>query len=70
MVVGVPSAEWGSEVVCLYAGRADEGELREHVRERVEAHEVPKRFVPVDHIPTTELGKPDRGEGRRIAMEI
>ncbi|MGD2043895.1 MAG: AMP-binding protein [Acidimicrobiia bacterium] len=60
VVVGVPDTEWGERVVCVYAGSADTGELLEWVAGRLPAFMVPKRFVLVDSLPRTALGKPDR----------
>ncbi|MEX1038209.1 MAG: AMP-binding protein [Acidimicrobiia bacterium] len=66
MVVGVSSAEWGNEVVCLYAGTVSEAELNTVARDRLEAHQVPKQWIKVEQIPTTSLGKPDRAAGRTL----
>lgn len=60
VVVGVPDPEWGESVVCAYTGSADAGELRAWVAERLPVFMVPKRFVSVESIPRTALGKPDR----------
>lgn len=60
VVVGVPDAEWGERVVCVFTGTADVEELRVWVADRLPPFMVPKRFVPVDSIPRTALGKPDR----------
>jgi O-succinylbenzoic acid--CoA ligase len=64
MVVGVPSEEWGYEVVCLFAGTVTEADLDRWSRDHLEPHQVPKRWLKVDAIPTTALGKPDRAAGR------
>jgi O-succinylbenzoic acid--CoA ligase len=64
MVVGVPSEEWGYEVVCLFAGTVTEADLDRWSRDHLEPHQVPKRWLKVDAIPTTPLGKPDRAAGR------
>lgn len=60
VVVGVPDVEWGERVECVFTGSAEGRELRRWVAERLPAFMVPKRFVPVDSIPRTALGKPDR----------
>lgn len=67
MVVGVPSEEWGNQVVCLFAGTVSESDLRRWSRDQLDRHQVPKRWLKVDAIPTTSLGKPDRSAGRTIA---
>ena len=69
MVVGVPSVEWGNEVVCLIAGDVSADELDRWAREHLEPPQVPKRWLAVDTIPTTPLGKPDRSAGRNLVLE-
>lgn len=60
VVIGVPSAEWGAEVVCLYAGTADPGDLDQIARDELERFEVPKRWISVNSVPRDEMGKVDR----------
>jgi o-succinylbenzoate---CoA ligase len=67
MVVGVPSAEWGSEVVCLYVGDGVAAKLDDLARASLEPFQVPKRWIEVDSLPLTALGKPDRARGRDLA---
>ncbi len=69
LVVGIPSGEWGNEVVCLYVGDADAKAVDDWTRFRLPPHEVPKRWLRVDRIPTTAIGKPDRDRGRSLALE-
>ncbi len=60
-VVGVDDAEWGEVVAALVTGRGLDGNaLREHCRERLEPHAVPKLVVPVDELPRTASGTVDR----------
>jgi O-succinylbenzoic acid--CoA ligase len=66
MVVGVPSEEWGNEVVCLYAGKLSGAKLETVARDLLEPHQLPKRWIKVEQIPTTSLGKPDRSAGRAL----
>ncbi len=67
MVVGVPSGEWGNEVVCLYQGTVDPSILDEWARAGLDPFQVPKRWLKVDSIPVTAMGKPDRSRGRDLA---
>ncbi len=67
MVVGVASEEWGNEIVCIYQGTAERSELADWSSDRLESFEIPKRWVRVESIPRTALGKPDRNRGREIA---
>ncbi len=68
MVVGLPSTEWGNEVVCLYVGDASVAVLEMQARSVLGVVEVPKRWLRVEAIPKTALGKPDRGAGRDLAL--
>jgi fatty-acyl-CoA synthase len=60
-VVGVPDPEWGESLVAfvvLEPGRqASEGELQEHVRERLADYKRPRRVVFVDALPRNPTGK-------------
>jgi benzoate-CoA ligase family protein len=42
-----------------------EEELKEHVRQNLEPYKAPRRVVVMDSLPTTHLGKVDRGKLRR-----
>lgn len=66
MVVGVPSEEWGNEVVCLHTGTVLEADLERWARDHLEPPQVPKRWINVEQIPTTSLEKPDRTAGRAL----
>jgi acyl-CoA synthetase (AMP-forming)/AMP-acid ligase II len=61
-VVGVPSEEWGMEVVCLYVGDASPILIDSHLKGRLAGFMVPKRLLRVAELPMTPLGKPDRAE--------
>jgi O-succinylbenzoic acid--CoA ligase len=62
VVVGVPSEEWGLEVVCVYVGESGPVRIESHVRGRLAGFMVPKRWLHVDELPMTAMGKPDRAE--------
>lgn len=66
LVVGLPSEEWGTELACLYAGPAQISEVAGALREQVPGHMVPKRWLRVDRLPVTPLGKPDRRAGAAL----
>ncbi|WP_280418411.1 AMP-binding protein [Nocardia carnea] len=80
-VVGTPDDKWGEAVTAVLvlrpsARRDDEfipvlsSELRENVRGRKGPVHTPKRFVVVDSIPLTGLGKPDKKAVRTILEHI
>jgi O-succinylbenzoic acid--CoA ligase len=66
LVFGVPSAEWGMEVACLYVGDLEPSVLESRLRARLEGALVPKRWRRVTVIPTTDLGKPDRDNAMKL----
>lgn len=67
-VVGIPDLEWGQAVVGVVVGEVDGDEVVAWARERLLAHEVPKRVTVVAEIPQVALGKPDRVLVGEIAM--
>jgi O-succinylbenzoic acid--CoA ligase len=60
VVIGLPSAQWGFEVVCIYTGTADPDDLDRIARDELERYEVPKRWIGVSSVPRDEMGKVDR----------
>lgn len=68
VVVGVPDSEWGEMVVCIYQGEADG--LADWASQRLPSFMVPKRWMRVDDIPHTSLGKPDRGAVRDLVEQL
>lgn len=69
VVVGAPDDEWGAVAVCLYTGQAEGDDLAAWLRERMPGHHVPRRWIRVDALPTTPLGKPDRAAAARLARK-
>jgi malonyl-CoA/methylmalonyl-CoA synthetase len=65
-VVGVPSEQWGEEVVAFVvpaqSGEVDTEELTAYARERLSSYKCPKRFFTVDQLPRNEMGKVLRDE--------
>ena len=70
-LVGVPSEEWGTEVVALVvAARVPElAELRDHVSARLPRAWAPRRVVGLDALPLLENGKVDRQELSRLVAQ-
>lgn len=66
LVFGVPSAEWGMEVACLYVGDLEPAVIESRLRERLGGIMIPKRWQRVGAIPKTDEGKPDRGRATRL----
>lgn len=65
VVVGVPDPEWGQVVACVVEGKAPD--LSSWAAEQLPGFMVPKRWVSVDAIPRTPLGKPDREAARGLS---
>lgn len=63
-VVGVPDEKWGELITAVVALRpnADTSmeELRRHCAARLGSYKIPKRFVFVDELPKTNVGKIDK----------
>src|SRR3954468_13798053 len=61
VVIGLPHEEWGQciEAVCVLnpGARAEERELREHVRAALRSSKTPDRIWFWDELPRTETGK-------------
>ena len=66
VVVGLASEEWGMEAACAYSGEIDPEDLRRWARERLDGFMVPKRWLRVEQVPVTALGKPDRVAARGL----
>jgi O-succinylbenzoic acid--CoA ligase len=60
MVLGVPSEEWGMEVVCVYVGEASPIRIESYLHDRIAGFMIPKRWLRVPELPITSMGKPDR----------
>jgi malonyl-CoA/methylmalonyl-CoA synthetase len=56
-VVGVPDAVRGELPVAFLVGEFDEDDLARRCREQLASFKVPRRFVRVDTLPRTPLGK-------------
>lgn len=85
VVVGLPSREWGSEVVAVVvparpeslSGETHEqarrgllGEIREHVREKLGAPAAPQALVVTLRLPTLGPGKVDRRAAADLALTV
>jgi 3-oxocholest-4-en-26-oate---CoA ligase len=72
VVVGRPSARWGSEVVAVVALRdgavATDDELRDAAASSLARYKLPKAFVRVPSVQRTASGKADYSWARSVAV--
>jgi len=73
-VVGLPNAHSGEEVVAaviVEPGQTlDPAEAKAFCRARLAGYKVPRRFIPVDSLPKSLLGKVVRAEVRTELMRV
>ena len=60
-------AKFGEIVVLLYNKVKEEADIHRICEEKLPAYWVPKIYLPVEELPLTGTGKPDRATARRIA---
>lgn len=68
VVSGVPDDRWGEVLVAVYAGTAEPEDLRAAMGTHLPRHMIPTRWVTVNAIPRTPLGKPDRAAARALIL--
>lgn len=59
-VIGMPDAQWGEVVVAcvvMRTGQVDEAALREHLAGQLARYKLPRRWVFLEALPKTALGK-------------
>jgi o-succinylbenzoate---CoA ligase len=66
LVVGVPDPEWGIAVAAVYTGSAAQADAETALRRALPGFMVPKRWMRIETIPVTGLGKPDRAAARDL----
>lgn len=64
-IVGVPHAEWGEQVVGVFVGQADPGQLAAWAKEQLAAFKCPKELRVVDALPRNAMGKVQKAAIRR-----
>ena len=67
VVVGVPHAQWGVEVVAVSDAPLPHDDLRSWVRAELPPFAAPRRLVVLDRLPRTSSGKVDR---RRLQSDL
>lgn len=73
-VVGIPDEHGSDEVVAAVVAAAghqvDQESLAGHLRQSLTRYKVPRRFVPVDELPTNPMGKVLRREVQNLIRRI
>jgi o-succinylbenzoate---CoA ligase len=59
-VVGLADDRWGRLVAAAYTGHADPAALTASLEGRLARHEIPRRWLRVESLPTLGIGKVDR----------
>ena len=60
-------AKFGEIVVLIYNKVGNEANIRQICEDTLPTYWVPKAYIPIDELPMTGTGKPDRASARRIA---
>jgi O-succinylbenzoic acid--CoA ligase len=60
-------AKFGEIVVLIYNKVGNEANIRQICEDTLPTYWVPKAYIPIDELPMTGTGKPDRFSARRIA---
>jgi len=68
-VVGVPSSEFGEEVVAFVVGDPQINALRRFLAEKLAAYKVPKTILILDSLPKNDLGKVDTKTLKLVAQK-
>ena len=67
-ITATPDAKFGEVVTLLYINKVEnEEEIKRICQATLPPYWVPKRYLPVEALPMTGTGKPDRATARRIA---
>ncbi|HSI27479.1 MAG TPA: AMP-binding protein [Aeromicrobium sp.] len=73
-VVGTPHDRWGEQVTALVQAReghaVSDATLRSHAKSLIASYKVPKRFLVVDKVPRTPVGKIDYPSSTELALML
>lgn len=67
-ITAAPDAKFGEKVVLIYNKVENEEMIKAVCEEKLPPYWQPKRYIPVESLPLTGTGKPDRAAARRIAQ--
>lgn len=70
-LTAVPDARLGEALTLLYVADTDRSdELETTCRQLLDAYSVPRHYLRITALPTTETGKPARAAARTLAQEL
>jgi fatty-acyl-CoA synthase len=73
-VIGIPDAKWG-ELVAAFIVRKhpqtlDEQELKDYCERKLGRYKIPKKFISLNELPKTHVGKIDKKKLKEISTQI
>lgn len=72
-VIGLPDDKWGELVVAFivpkHSIRIEEEDLRSYCEKKLGRYKIPKRFIPVDELPKTHVGKIDKKKLKELSTQ-
>jgi len=69
IAIGVPSTEWGQELVLLTTSAIDIAKVKNLLSEAIGKYAAPKEIVIIDALPLKGIGKPDRERAFQLYLE-
>jgi fatty-acyl-CoA synthase len=73
-VIGIPDDKWGELVAAFIVARHpqafDEAELKNYCEKKLGRYKIPKRFIRLEELPKTHVGKIDKKQLKEMSLNI